>query len=424
MIKTFLQSFKLRNTYKVNTIIYSIKQLPLIKKILPESLYKNRILKILGNIISFILEILSIFLGKFIYIIGPIYGLLSLYETNQANTFVHILTFLTIAGAFFNTYMFNPTRDKYYAMFIMRMDAKEYTLTNYWYSIFKVILGFMPFTIIFGIMVNLNIWICILIPFFVASAKIIVSAYCLYKYKKDNITINENKPLNYIWILAFVCIALAYGLPVINITINLPIFIVISTIFIISSIFSILYIKKFNLYRELYKEILISDNMNVSANAQQIQKDNVLKQIDINQNITSSKKGYGYFNELFVKRHSKILSKSAKKLSLALLVIIIAVIFITTLDNNIRQQINKILMSCLPYFVFIMYLINRGQVVTQAMFMNCDHSMLTYAFYKRSETILGIFKERLKSIIIINIIPAIILAIGLPLILYLTGRNR
>ena len=36
MFDTFINSFKLRNTYKVNTIIYSIKQLPIIKKILPD----------------------------------------------------------------------------------------------------------------------------------------------------------------------------------------------------------------------------------------------------------------------------------------------------------------------------------------------------------------------------------------------------
>lgn len=54
-----------------------------------------------------------------------IFGMMSLYEQNQAGSFVTIFTFLTIAGAIMNTYMFNPTNDKYYAMFIMRMDAKN-----------------------------------------------------------------------------------------------------------------------------------------------------------------------------------------------------------------------------------------------------------------------------------------------------------
>ena len=168
MLKTFIQSFKLCNTYKVNTIIYSIKQIPIIKKILPNSLYKSKALKIIGNIISILMEIASIFLGKLLYIALMIFAVLSLYKTNTQDTFLNIITFLTIAGALLNTYMFNPTKDKYYAMFIMKMDAKKYALSNYWYAIAKIIIGFMPFTIIFGLLANINLAICILIPFYVA----------------------------------------------------------------------------------------------------------------------------------------------------------------------------------------------------------------------------------------------------------------
>ena len=41
MIKAFLTSFKLRSTYKVNSFIYSLKGLPLINKLLPDSLYED-----------------------------------------------------------------------------------------------------------------------------------------------------------------------------------------------------------------------------------------------------------------------------------------------------------------------------------------------------------------------------------------------
>lgn len=421
MFDTFINSFKLRNTYKVNTIIYSIKQLPIIKKILPESLYQNKVLKIIGNIISIIMEILLIFLGKFIYIITMIFGVLSLYKTKQSDTFLHLLLFLSIIGAFLNTYMFNPTRDKYYAMFIMRMNAKEYTITNYLYSILKVIIGFMPFTIVFGLIANVNIFICILIPFYIASAKIIVGAYSLLEYEKKKIIINENKPVKYIWILTAFLLILAYGLPYIGIVINQTIFITIALIFIILAIYGIKYINKFNSYRELYKIMLTSGDINVTTNSQDIVKETVLKQIDIEENISSNKKGYAYFNDLFIKRHSKILSKSAKKITFVLTAIIIGLIFATHVNNDIKVQTNKLLMTCLPYFVFIMYIINRGQVVTQAMFMNCDHSMLTYSFYKTPKAILGLFKERLKSVIFINLIPALVLGIGLAIILYSTG---
>ena len=350
-----------------------------------------------------------------------IFGVLSLYKTKQSDTFLHLLLFLSIIGAFLNTYMFNPTRDKYHAIFIIRINAKEYTKTNYLYSILKVIIGFMPFTIVFGLIANVNIFICILIPFYIASAKIIVGAYSLLEYEKKKIIINENKPVKYIWILTAFLLILAYGLPYIGIVINQTIFITIALIFIILAIYGIKYINKFNSYRELYKIMLTSGDINVTTNTQDIVKETVLKQIDIEENISSNKKGYAYFNDLFIKRHSKILSKSAKKITFVLTAIIIGLIFATHVNNDIKVQTNKLLMTCLPYFVFIIYIINRGQVVTQAMFMNCDHSMLTYSFYKTPKAILGLFKERLKSVIFINLIPALVLGIGLAIILYSTG---
>ena len=95
MLKIFIISFKLKNTYRVNSIIYSLKQFPIIKKILPDSLYKNKGLKIFANIISILVEIINIFIGKLLYILLMIVFVMSLYKTNQANTFIHIFTFLT-----------------------------------------------------------------------------------------------------------------------------------------------------------------------------------------------------------------------------------------------------------------------------------------------------------------------------------------
>ena len=59
--------------------------------------------------------------------------------------------------------------------------------------------------------------------------------------------------------------------------------------------------------------------------------------------------------------------------------------------------------------------------MTQAMFMNCDHSMLTYRFYRQPEAILKLFKARLKTLVKINLIPALVLACGLPFLLFVTG---
>ena len=113
MIKSFITSFKLKNTYKVNSIIYSIRQLPLIKKILPNELYKNKALKIIGNIISALWQMVSIFLGKFLYIFLMIAAVIPMVsKTNNADVFLHIFLFLTLIGGLMNTFIFSWIKHK------------------------------------------------------------------------------------------------------------------------------------------------------------------------------------------------------------------------------------------------------------------------------------------------------------------------
>ena len=423
MFKSFILSYKIRNTYRVNSIIYSIKQLPLIGKKLPTSLYANKGLKIFGNIISTILEIINIFLGKAIYILLMIVALLGMYKNvSNANNFINIFLFLSLAGGLLNTYMFNPTKDKYYAMILMNIDAKKYTLSNYYYSMIKLIIGFLTFTLIFGIYYGISIITCILMPVFTVFIKTIYNSYILYDYNKNKKIKNENVPTKIIWILIAIFVALAYGLPALNIQINENIFYIMFTISLILGIFAFRYIGKFKNYKKAYKSLLTHDNVYMvqKQTTGEVLQNNTLKQIELGK-ITSNKKGFQYFHDLFVKRHRKILMKSAKKTAIITLLIFLVLILLVKIDTNASKRINELLMTMLPWFVFVMYIINRGTVVTQSMFMNCDHSMLTYRFYKTAKVILVLFKERLKTLIKINLLPAIVISIGLPVLLYLTG---
>ena len=423
MFKSFVLSYKLRNTYRVNSIIYSIKQLPLIGKHLPTSLYSSKELKVFGNIISTLLEIINIFLGKAIYVLLMIVTILNMYgQANNANNFINIFVFLSMAGGLLNTYMFNPTKDKYYAMMLMNMDARKYTLSNYYYSMIKLIIGFLPFTLIFGIYYGLSIITCILMPVFTVFIKTIYNSYILYDYNKNKKIKNENVPTKIIWILIAIFVALAYGLPALNIQINENIFYIMFTISLILGIFAFRYIGKFKNYKKAYKSLLTHDNVYMvqKQTTGEVLQNNTLKQIELGK-ITSNKKGFQYFHDLFVKRHRKILMKSAKKTAIITLLIFLVLILLVKIDTNASKRINELLMTMLPWFVFVMYIINRGTVVTQSMFMNCDHSMLTYRFYKTAKVILVLFKERLKTLIKINLLPAIVISIGLPVLLYLTG---
>lgn len=423
MNKTLRISFSLKNTYRVNGILYSLKQIPLIKRILPETLYRVRGLKIFANVLSAIWEIISIFLGKFLYFITMVVGIGRLYETALPDqVYLHILLFLTLIGAWMNTNLFNPTKDKYYAMILMRMDAREYTLVNYIYAILKVVVGFLPFSIWFGLDRGIPLWLCLLIPLSIAGVKMAVAASSLWDYEKRGLVYNENRLRKHLWILVGLLLAAAYGLPAVGITVPKTVSVIIMIAFIPAGAVGLWKILNFQGYREINQQLLaqLTNQMDMDTVAKVSQKQSQ-KAISTDTSITSKRKGFEYLNELFIKRHRKILWSSTKKIASVCLFILLGILLAFYLVPEMKAKTNELLTVFLPYFVFIMYAINRGTGFTKALFMNCDHSLLTYSFYKRPDMVLKLFRIRLREIIKINLLPALVIGTGLVILLYASG---
>ena len=109
----------------------------------------------------------------------------------------------------------------------------------------------------------------------------------------------------------------------------------------------------------------------------------VKRAISADTTITSSRKGFEYLNELFIRRHQRILWKASEKIAVVCLFLVMAAWLAIQLYPKAGEVVNELTLQFLPYFVFIMYAINRGTGFTQALFINCDNSLLTYAFYKK-----------------------------------------
>lgn len=421
MNKIFKISFSLKNTYRANCVLYAIKQIPILRKVLPESVYKIRDLKILANVIAALWEVATAFLGKLFYFAIIIFGLSQFYRNVPQNqVFLHILLFLTIIGAFLNTGIFNPKKDKYYAIMLLRMNAKEYTLTNYGYSMLKVIVGILPFSVIFGVLERVPLWICLIIPFCVAGAKLFTAACLLRRYEHNGFVYNENAPSKFIWAAIVILLCAAYGLPAIGIALPLYVSVFIMLAFILAGVISVRKLISFPYYREINQQLYSQMKYQMDA-AKQVNKKSTEKIITDGTFVTSKRKGFEYLNELFVKRHRKILWRSSAKITLVCVGLICAALIFLNYFPSIKAEANYAVLNYFPFFAFVMYIINRGTGFTKALFMNCDHSLLTYSFYKQPKFILKLFTIRLREIIKINLLPAVVIGAGLPAILFASG---
>ncbi len=421
MNKTLKISFSLKNTYRVNGILFSLKQIPLLKKLLPAALYQVRGLKIFANVLSVLWEIISVFLGKFLYFLTMVCGVALLFdELSASQVFLHIMLFLTVIGGFTNTNLFTPTKDKYYAIFLMRMDAREYTLVNYIYSILKVVIGFVPFAVLFGTDKGVPLWFCLSLPFCIAGMKLFVAATSLWDYERRGMGYNENKLSKYVWGGVALLLGAAYGLPALGFVLPENVSMAIFLACIPLGAAGLWKVLSFREYRTVNKELLSGLTNQMDTPTQTVKKANE-KHISADVTITSNRRGFEYLNELFIKRHRKILWNSTKKIFFVCVFLFAGVQLFLYMKPELKPKINEMVMTWLPYFVFIMYAINRGTNFTQALFMNCDHSLLTYAFFKQPGFVLKLFQIRLREIMKINAVPALVIGSGLALTLYTSG---
>ena len=345
----------------------------------------------------------------------------SLYpQLNGAALFLHILLCLTVIGSYANTFMFNPTKDKYYAMILLKMDSREYALTHYFYAIAKAFVGFLIMGMVFGRLVGLTVGQCLMIPLFVVGLKLAVTGWDLLSYKRTGKIPNENDLSKVQWAAMALLLAAAYGLPALGILIPQMAVLGVMGLSFLTGLVFLPVIWRFDRYPEVYKAFL-SQAMNQMDKARQAASNQSRKIIAADTSITSKRKGFEYLNELFIKRHRKILWRSAKRIAGVSLAVILAALLIFWLRPEAKAVVNGLLMTYLPYFVFVMYLINRGTGFTRALFINCDHSLLTYPFYKKPDMVLRLFRIRLREIMKINLLPAIVIGGGLTALLYLSG---
>ena len=425
MARTLRITFSLRNTYRVNNILYALKQIPLVGRILPETLYQEPGLKILANIISVLWEIFAALIGKGAYFL-ILLGAAALYPSPEKRAlFLYLMVICTVLGGFVNTYMFNPTKDKYYALILLRMDARSYTLVNYGYALIKLAAAYLLFGLLLGGLVDLPVWQRVLLPLFAVGVELFAAAYMLRDYEKTGNASNENKVGPLYWAALFLGLAAAFGLPAIGIFLPEAASLIFMGLGAALGAFSAGRILRFAFYREMYQELLGDwmdqmDKGGASKTASAARKQSE-KAISADTGITSSRNGFEYLNELFIKRHQRILWRAAEKIAFVCLILVLAALIALSLYPEVKAVVNELTMQFLPYFVFILYAINRGTGFTQALFINCDSSLLTYSFYKKPGQILKLFRIRLREIIKINLLPAFVIGAGLAVLLFASG---
>lgn len=118
--------------------------------------------------------------------------------------------------------------------------------------------------------------------------------------------------------------------------------------------------------------------------------------------------GYDKLNALFFQRHRRILAKPVRIATGIALLIGLAGLVTALLDRRFHflqfpefgWVYDSTVSSLLPYFLYGSIGSSR---LTKSLFVNCDSSLLSYGFYRRSDDILKSFNIRLKHVLRLNL---------------------
>lgn len=419
MLNTLRTSWSIQATYRVNSILYGLKQVPGLKRLLPERIYQMRGLKIFAMVLSLIWGFLCLFGGKAVYFLVLLSWPLHFYpELPENQVYLHLLLILTAIGTFLNTGFAEPGYQRYYAVCLLRMNPKRYTLTQFGWEMTKAVVGFLPFSLFFGWSSGVPQWFCLLFPFCVVGGKLFMVAKDLRAFERRGGVLRENSCLQ--WGGAVALLALAYGLPLMGFGIPTWASMGLLLLMLPLGLVSLLTFRRFQSYRQLNQQVLANFFNNTETVTNSVQN-NTHNLISEGSAVSSDKKGFEYLNELFIKRHRKLLWRATWKISAICGGLVIAGVLVLLLFPELIPAAREVILHSLPFWTFILYFLSRGAGFTRALFINCDHCLLTYSFYKHPRCILKLFRIRLWEICKINAVPALILGLGLDVILLVSG---
>lgn len=421
MIALFRETFKLSNAILVNSIIYRLRKLPLLKYIVPGKLYGNDAVNMVVIIMSCILKIGSklatqAFCFLFICFLAKLFN-----EHLSQNMLVIFIAFTCTFSVVTNSTL-QASKDKYYAIQLMRIDGNQYGIMDFTMNALVNVIRCFLVVLVLSIIMGFPIYYSIAFPLFLLSMKTISTIGWLTYYKTHReMQINKTAFLLPVYILGII---LAAAGTYFQIYMSDMIFIIITMVCLMISYFAYAAIQKTTLFSPYYKKRLTLNMVVFNADeASQIAKKRITKQISYDVHVNSKKKGYELFNELFVQRHKKILMNSALRISVIYSLFLISAITLLYFIPEARKDTALYIQNHLPIFLMIMYFTNRGAKVTMAMFVNCDSSMLTYRFYRQPKSLLRLFTQRLKTMMKVNLVPSFVVSLGLVITLFVCDQQ-
>jgi hypothetical protein len=436
MLRMFSTLMAIRTSIAANLLIFYIQKLPVMGKLIKNTIYANLELKKIISVAALLLTWIGGFLLPFMYIGLLIYlPVVSIGEdltkAEQLSQFIHIFTIISfVIAAVSSATILEPKREKYIAVKLMRLSPARYMKTTlaYRYTTFGIYL--LPAMLLFAGLLGAAIVEAVMLTVLLALWRIVSEYLHLRLFERTGVVLIKQTAI--VWSVILAGYAGAYA-PLLlgaapitdNVLLNLPLYIAIP----LGGVFAAFQLARYTGYREAVDVATKRDDplLNMGRMMADAQKKSVeTKQSDYDTVLVGKgrlikKEGHAYLNELFFMRHrSLIRGPINKRLVIIGAIGVVGVIFMLLFRGQLQeQQWNA--GTIIPFLVLTMYFLSVGDSLCKAMFYNCDLSLMRYSFYRSSAY--DHFRIRLGVMVKNNLLIAATLGLAITAVTAATGSE-
>lgn len=428
-----LTTRRISTAMTLNRLVHFFQKIPLIGKIVPDSLYglygAKTILVIWANLTRLVkrLSMKALYLGFLIAcslfsaaLTGGEDSNAVFFDVDRIMTFFFFFSFLTAPLAFGKALNLDLGTD---LLMIdkMHVDAGKFVPARIFERKIIDFFATLPLAILLSFHESYTIWEALAIVPLMTATKLLFESVVLMNFSLlRKVAKIRYKILSYLYVGFGI---ISFCAPFVLIINQIPFSfkaIVFHPAFVIGVLIaaaaSVSYIERYTHYREL--AWISVTNFNLAMEKQRKSKTQTqfgdttqfakkLKKEDIRSDQFSHLSGYAYFNKIFFYRHRKFFSKRVIwRVALVGGVLLCALLLIWNgsfeSEPDLDETMNEFAFRVLPMCFFFLYTLSMGRTATSAMFANCDSAMLSYPFYRDPKVVIPNFYLRLRTILFYN----------------------
>ena len=411
-----------------NRFLYWLGRIPLLRRLFPPSLYaagpaKNTLMNVVR-----VFKWLYSLAGKCVYLLIALAVPLVLVfggEDLSALWPVFLWEFFwlsLVCGSVLQPPALEATALKYVCVLQLRLPARDFIRIDCRRRYARKLITFLPALILAALAFGRPWWLGVVLTAVLGLANAAGDGLHVALYRRWGVTPSANPYYIVFALMAF--LILGYW-PVLGEWTTVPglaLHPVVIAAVVLAGLLSLVGLRRFRDWYALVKKCSKPENISYTyAKAKAGQnsfRDVQLKTKDLTVETEGDSKrtGWYYLNDLFFRRHRRLLARPTRIADGILGALCVAGLVACLLAPELGSEIlTQILTHTLPYLVFLAYFLfnTLGMRICKAMFYNCDLSLLRYSWYRTPAVVLKNFTIRLSRLLALNLSVSLILGAGL-----------